>query len=60
MINEPYNRPAMPQEVRNDFQELTDLSDPAELLQALAGTLSADQLAEFIDDRLMGGGLIND
>ena len=53
-FNEPYDRPAMPQAVRNDFHELAELSDPAELLQALAGTLSADQLAEFIDDRLMG------
>lgn len=53
-FNEPYERPAEPQAVRNDFQELTGLSDPAELLQALAGTLSTDLLAEFIDDRLMG------
>jgi len=52
--NESYDRPADPQLVRNDFAELAELSDPAELLAALAGTLPTDTLAEFIDDRLMG------
>lgn len=53
-FNEPYERSPFPQDVRNDFQELIESSDPAELCSALAGTLSADQLAEFIDDRMMG------
>ena len=54
-FNEPYVRPADPQQVRNDFHYLAhELSNPAELIDSLAGTLSADQLAEFIDDYLMG------
>jgi hypothetical protein len=52
--NESYDRPAEPQLVRNDFAELAELSNPAELLASLANTLPADVLAEFIDDRLMG------
>ena len=53
-FNAPYNRPSEPQSVRNDFCELASVSDTEELLHALAGQLSADVLASFIDDRLMG------
>ena len=53
-FNEPYDRPAEPQRIRDDFAELTDCSDPAELLRALACYLPTDTLADFIDDRLMG------
>ena len=52
--NESYDRPAEPQLVRDDFDELIELSDSTELLRALAGALPTDVLAEFIDDRLMG------
>ncbi len=53
-FNESYDKPAQPQQIRDDFAQLTELSDPAELLRALAGQLDADTLAAFIDDRLMG------
>jgi hypothetical protein len=53
-FNESYDKPAQPQQIRDDFAELTELSDPAELLRALAGQLNTDTLATFIDDRLMG------
>ena len=55
LFNAPYRRPADPHAVRSDFHELAhEHSDPAELIDALAGWLSCDQLAEFMDDRLMG------
>ncbi len=53
-FNAPYNRPSEPQSVRDDFRGLASVSDTEELLHALAGQLSADVLASFIDDRLMG------
>jgi hypothetical protein len=53
-FNAPYDQPADPQSVRDDFCELASLSDTEELLRALAGQLSTDVLASFIDDRLMG------
>jgi len=53
-FDNPYDRPSEPQSVRNDFYELASLSDTEELLHALVGQLSADVLASFIDDRLMG------
>ena len=54
-FNEPYESEGLePLEIRADFEELADLSDPLELLQALAGRLSTDTLAGFIDDRMMG------
>ena len=53
-FDNPYDRPSEPQSVRDDFRELASVSDTEELLNALAGQLSADVLASFIDDRLMG------
>tara|TARA_R100001460_G_scaffold15247_1_gene33689 strand:- start:1364 stop:1543 length:180 start_codon:yes stop_codon:yes gene_type:complete len=53
-FDHPYDRPSEPQSVRDDFCDLASLSDTKELLHALAGQLSADVLASFIDDRLMG------
>lgn len=55
-FDESYERPSNPQAVRNDFYDLTRefCLDPQDLLDRLAATLSADQLAEFMDDLAMG------
>ena len=53
-FNEPYNKPSDPQTIRYDFYDLMDCTDHSSLLTALANYMSTDQLAEFIDDRLMG------
>ena len=53
-FNEPYEKPSDPQLIREDFINLADMSDYRDLIKALASQLSTDQLAVFIDDRLMG------
>lgn len=49
-----YIIPDTPQEVRNDFVELMEISMDEELILALANYLPSDTLASFISDRLMG------
>ena len=53
-FNQPYERPDSPQAIRQDFENLADLSNQGDLLHALALYIPSDTLAEFIDDRLMG------
>ncbi len=43
-----------PQEIRNDFIELSDYRSPEALLKAIASQFNTDLLAEFIDDFSMG------
>ena len=51
----PYEAAGLePQEIRDDFAELCDTMDAADLLQRLACQLSTDKLAEFMDDLAMG------
>jgi hypothetical protein len=54
--NEPYEAEGLtPQQVRNDFAELVELTcDPDRILRSLAGHLSTSNLADFMDDYLMG------
>ena len=59
-FNEPYESAGLePQEIRIDFSDYVigtcqNLDDAEKLLYALAGYISTDQLASFLDDRLMG------
>ena len=54
--NEPYESEGLtPQQIRNDFAQLVEEScDPDRILRSLAGHLSASNLADFMDDYLMG------
>lgn len=55
VFNEPYQFEGLePQQIRDDFAELIELSDPEELLRSLMVSLPADAVGKFIDDRMMG------
>ena len=54
-FNEPYEFEGLePQQIRDDFMELIELSDPEELLRSLMVSLPTDAVGEFIDNRMMG------
>ena len=60
VFNEPYESEGLePGQIRDDFADYMietcqNLDDAEQLLYALAGYISTDQIASFIDDRLMG------
>ena len=55
VFNESYDSEGLtPQQIREDFLDLVAISDYYNLLTTLCVWLSADQLAEFIDDRMIG------
>lgn len=60
VFNEPYESAGLePGQIRDDFADYMietcqNLDDAEQLLYALAGYISTDQIASFIDDRLMG------
>ena len=55
VFNEPYESEGLePQQIRDDFADLTLISDPEVLLRSLSSFLPTSTLAEFIDDHMMG------
>ena len=55
VFNAPYESEGLtPQQIREDFLDLVAISDYYNLLTTLCVWLSSDQLAEFIDDRMIG------
>jgi hypothetical protein len=54
-FNQPYQFEGLePQQIRDDFAELVELTEPDRILRSLAGFLPTATLSEFIDDFMMG------
>jgi len=55
VFNEPYESEGLePQQIKNDAHELFTIIPHDELVKLLSTYLNSDQLAELIDDKLMG------
>ena len=52
--NAPYNKPSNPQDIRDDMHSLCYSMSFDDLTNLVSTYFSTDQLAELIDDRLMG------
>ena len=51
----PYESEGLePQQIRDDFEDMLDQFEPRTMLSRIAGQLSTDTLAEFMDDLAMG------
>jgi len=54
-FNQPYQFEGFePQQIRDDFAELVESTEPDRILRSLAGFLPTATLGEFIDDFMMG------
>jgi hypothetical protein len=54
-FNQSYDSEGLePQQIREDFADLILMSDAQEILLSLSTYLPADDLAAFMDDRMMG------
>ena len=55
VFNEPYESEGLePQQIRNDAHQLFTIMPHDELVKLFSTYLNSDQLAELIDDKLMG------